>query len=103
MTKVDNLVLELQTLIIWGEYFTGSIAEKPNRIVFGRVENDVPTKEQILEYLREHRKPYPVRIKGNDPEGDPQVQPPASTTGHEAKKKEAGKGIFKRIFRRKKQ
>jgi ABC-type transporter Mla subunit MlaD len=102
LTKVDNLVLELQTLIIWGEYFTGSVAERPNRIVFGGAENDVPTKEQILEYLREHQKPYPVQIKGNDPEGDPQFEAPASTSTDETGKKEPGKGIFERLRQRKK-
>ena len=101
LTKVDNLVLELQTLVIWGEYFTGSVAERPNRIVFGGVENDVPTKEQILNYLREHREPYPVRIKGNDPEGDPQVRGAGSAGAHDEEEKPR-KGVFQRLWQRKK-
>ncbi|MEM7145032.1 MAG: MlaD family protein [Verrucomicrobiota bacterium] len=70
MTKLDTVLLEVQAFIVWGEYVTGTLAEKPNRLIFGSKRNDVPTKEQIINYLQENNAPYPVIIEGNDPAGD---------------------------------
>jgi ABC-type transporter Mla subunit MlaD len=71
MTKLDTVLLEVQAFIVWGEYVTGTLAEKPNRLIFGNKKNEVPTKEQILNYLRENKTPYPVIIEANNPKGDP--------------------------------
>lgn len=70
-TKVETLVEEIQIMTVWGQYITGTLAEKPNRIIFGAKPNEVPTKEQILNFMRRSGEPYPVEIKANDPEGDP--------------------------------
>jgi ABC-type transporter Mla subunit MlaD len=61
--KVNTLMDELNTLVVWGEYVTGTLAGKPNRLIFGNKTNDVPTKEQILEHMRNTKQAYPVRIK----------------------------------------
>ncbi len=79
MRNVDDLVVEMQALVIWGQYVTGTLAEKPNRLIFGNKPNDVPTKEQLIEYLRTQENPYPVVIKENDPAGDPQAGTAASS------------------------
>ncbi|MEM8952814.1 MAG: MlaD family protein [Verrucomicrobiota bacterium] len=81
MTKLDTVLLEVQAFIVWGEYVTGTLAEKPNRLIFGNKRNEVPTKEQILNYLRDNEGPYPVIIEGNDPTGDSRLQlPPPDET-----------------------
>ncbi|WP_395717042.1 MlaD family protein [Prosthecobacter sp.] len=81
MKKIHTLVEEMSALVIWGEYITGTLAEKPNRLIFGNKENDVPTKEQIIEHMRRSKEPYPVRIKELDSGAKP--EPPMS----ESKKK----------------
>tara|TARA_R110000850_G_scaffold108742_1_gene221237 strand:- start:5039 stop:6265 length:1227 start_codon:yes stop_codon:yes gene_type:complete len=65
ISKLDSVLLETQALIIWGEYITGTLAERPSRLIFGSELNEVPTKEQIVEFLRNNDAPYPVIIKGN--------------------------------------
>lgn len=81
MIKIDTLVEELNALVVWGEYITGTLAEKPSRLIFGNKANEVPTKEQIIEFLRTYNEPYPVRIRENNPEGDPAL--PAAETSAE--------------------
>ena len=97
MRKINTLVEEMTSLVVWGEYITGTLAEKPSRLIFGSKENDVPTKEQIIEHLRRNHTPYPVRIKelesGVKPAaGNP--MPPESASPEEKKK-----GILK-LFKR---
>jgi len=70
MEQADNLMLEMQTLMIWGQYFTGALAEKPNRLVFSGKSDGIPTKEQILEHLQNSGEPFPVRIQANESEDD---------------------------------
>jgi ABC-type transporter Mla subunit MlaD len=97
MRKINTLVEEMTALVVWGEYITGTLAEKPSRLIFGSKENDVPTKEEIIEHLRRNHTPYPVRIKelesGVKPAaGNP--MPPESASPEEKKK-----GILK-LFKR---
>jgi ABC-type transporter Mla subunit MlaD len=92
MRKVHTLVEEMSALVVWGEYITGTLAEKPSRLIFGSKENEVPTKEQIIEHMRRSQTPYPVRIKELEsgakaapkPGGSP--MPPESATPEEKKK-----------------
>ena len=63
MTDVETLMIEIQALIIWGEYVTGTLSEKPSRLIWGSKENDVPTKEEIIEHLRNSDEPFPVHIR----------------------------------------
>jgi ABC-type transporter Mla subunit MlaD len=92
MRKVNTLVEEMNALVVWGEYITGTLAEKPSRLIFGSKENDVPTKEQIIEHMRSTQSPYPVRIKelesGAKPAPKPAGSPmlPESATPEEKKK-----------------
>lgn len=100
MDKIDDLVVEMQALVVWGQYITGTLAEKPNRLIFGNKPNDVPTKEQLIEYLGTHGAPYPVIIKENSPEGDtragggamPAPRAEAGDAEPESKKK---RGLFR--------
>lgn len=89
MTKVQMLVEEMSALVVWGEYITGTLAEKPNRLIFGNKENDVPTKEMIIEHMRRSKEPYPVRIK--ELESSTKPEPPMSET-----KKKGILEVFKR-------
>ncbi len=93
MSKTDKVMEEMNALIVWGQYVTGTLAGKPNRLIFGSQENEVPTKEQIIEHLRRSKEPYPVEIKeeaaGSKRGG---VTPPPADPEAEAVKK---KGIFK--------
>lgn len=92
MRKVHTLVEEMSALVVWGEYITGTLAEKPSRLIFGSKENEVPSKEQIIEHMRRSQTPYPVRIKELEsgakpapkPGGSP--MPPESATPEEKKK-----------------
>ncbi len=92
MTKTETLMEELNAMIVWGQYVTGTLAGKPSRLLFGSKENDVPTKEQIIEFLRKNQEPYPVRIKveGSDSTRADAQQPQVETNEESAKKK----GIF---------
>ena len=63
MRKINTLVEEMNALVVWGEYITGTLAGRPSRLIFGSKENEVPTKEQIIEHMRRTHTPYPVRIK----------------------------------------
>ncbi len=63
MSEVEKLMVEIQALIIWGEYVTGTLSEKPSRLIWGSKENDVPTKEEIIEHLRASDEPFPVQIR----------------------------------------
>lgn len=76
MRKINTLVEEMHTLVVWGEYFTGTLAQKPNRLIFGGKDNEVPTKEQIIEHMRRSQSPYPVRVK----QTESTVRPPASNS-----------------------
>lgn len=88
MRKINTLVEEMNALVIWGEYITGTLAEKPSRLIYGSKENEVPSKEQIIEHMRSSQKPYPVRIKELE-----SGAAPAATTDE---KKKSGLNPFKR-------
>ena len=93
MRKINTLVEEMSALVIWGEYITGTLAEKPSRLIYGSKENDVPTKEQIIEHMRRNHTPYPVRIKELESGAKPATGTPmpAESASPEDKKK----GILK--------
>ena len=97
MRKINTLVEEMSALVIWGEYITGTLAEKPSRLIFGSKENEVPTKEQIIEHMRRNHTPYPVRIKELESGAKPAASNPmpAESAAPEEKKK----GILK-LFKR---
>jgi len=100
MRKVHTLVEEMSALVVWGEYITGTLAEKPSRLIFGSKENEVPSKEQIIEHMRRSQTPYPVRIKELESGAKPAASnsspmPPESATPEEKKK-----GIFNLFKRR---
>lgn len=92
MHKINTLVEEMSALVIWGEYITGTLAEKPSRLIFGSKENEVPSKEQIIEHMRQSKEPYPVRIKELESSARPPLKPaarpmpPDSATPEEKKK-----------------
>lgn len=89
MRKINTLTEEMNALIVWGEYITGTLAGKPSRLIFGNKVNDVPTKEQIIEHLRSTHSPYPVRIKEHESAARPPSStpmPPESATPEEKKK-----------------
>lgn len=88
MRKINTLVEEMNALVVWGEYITGTLAEKPSRLIYGSKENEVPSKEQIIEHMRSSQKPYPVRIKELE-----SGAAPAATTDE---KKKSGLNPFKR-------
>ncbi len=92
MRKVHTLVEEMNALVVWGEYITGTLAEKPSRLIFGSKENEVPSKEQIIEHMRRSQTPYPVRIKELEsgakpaPKSGSNSMPPESASPEEKKK-----------------
>ncbi len=89
MRKIDTLAEEMNALIVWGEYITGTLAGKPSRLIFGSKPNDVPSKEQIIEHLRRNQTPYPVRIKELESGARPPVispMPSENATPEEKKK-----------------
>lgn len=88
MRKINTLVEEMNALVVWGEYITGTLAEKPSRLIYGSKENEVPSKEQIIEHMRSSQKPFPVRIKELE-----SGTTPAATTDE---KKKSGLNLFKR-------
>lgn len=88
MRKVNTLVEEMNALVVWGEYITGTLAEKPSRLIYGSKENEVPSKEQIIEHMRSSQKPYPVRIKELESGAAPAASPD--------EKKKSGLNPFKR-------
>lgn len=97
MRKVNTLVEEMNALVVWGEYITGTLAGKPSRLIFGSKINEVPTKEQIIEHLRSTHTPYPVRIKELETGARPAASnpmPPESAPPEEKKK-----GLLK-LFKR---
>jgi hypothetical protein len=100
MRKVNTLVEEMSALVVWGEYITGTLAEKPSRLIFGSKENDVPTKEQIIEHMRSTQSPYPVRIKelesGAKPAPKPAGSPMLSESATPEEKKKGILNLFKR-------
>ncbi|WP_395732650.1 MlaD family protein [Prosthecobacter sp.] len=89
MRKINTLVEEMNALVIWGEYITGTLAGKPSRLIFGSKANEVPTKEQLIEHMRRTHEPYPVRIKelesGTKPA--PVIPMPRESATPEEKKK----------------
>lgn len=89
MRKINTLVEEMNALVVWGEYITGTLAGKPSRLIFGSKENEVPTKEQIIEHMRRTHSPYPVRIKEFESKSKPAFvnpMPPESASPEEKKK-----------------
>lgn len=89
MRKINTLVEEMNALVVWGEYITGTLAGKPSRLIFGSKENEVPTKEQIIEHMRRTHTPYPVRIKELESKSKPAASgpmPPESASPEEKKK-----------------
>lgn len=101
MRKVNTLVEEMNALVVWGEYITGTLAEKPSRLIFGSKENDVPSKEQIIEHMRHNQTPYPVRIKELETNSKPAAKPTASPMPPEsATPEEKKKGILELFKRR---
>ncbi|GEM_PF-1031161 len=101
MRKINTLVEEMNALVVWGEYITGTLAEKPSRLIFGSKENDVPSKEQIIEHMRSSQTPYPVRIKELELGTKPAPKPTASPMPPEsASPEEKKKGILELFKRR---
>jgi ABC-type transporter Mla subunit MlaD len=98
MRKVNTLVEEMNALVVWGEYITGTLAEKPSRLIYGSKENDVPSKDQIIDHMRSSEKPFPVRIKELESGAKPAAGSPGPTksAGPEEKKK----GLFNSTKRR---
>ncbi len=98
MRKMNTLAEEMNALIVWGEYITGTLAGKPSRLIFGSKPNDVPSKEQIIEHLRRNQTPYPVRIK----ELESGVRPAATTPmpSENATPEEKKKGLLDFLKRR---
>ena len=98
MRKINTLVEEMNTLVIWGEYITGTLAGKPSRLIFGNKANEVPTKEQLIEHMRRTHDPYPVRIK----ELESGAKPAASTPmpAESATPEEKKKGLLELFKRR---
>ncbi|OYW76810.1 MAG: hypothetical protein B7Z37_07030 [Verrucomicrobia bacterium 12-59-8] len=89
MRKINTLVEEMNALIVWGEYITGTLAGKPSRLIFGSKENEVPTKDQIIEHMRRTHTPYPVRIRELESGARPAASnpmPPESASPEEKKK-----------------
>lgn len=91
MRKINTLVEEMDALVVWGEYITGTLAEKPSRLIFGSKENEVPTKEQIIDHMRRTNTPYPVRIKeleskSKAPAPAASPMPPENSSPEEKKK-----------------
>ncbi len=89
MRKINTLMEEMNALVIWGEYITGTLAGKPSRLIFGSKVNEVPTKEQLIEHMRRTHDPYPVRIKELESGGKPAAShpmPPESAPPEEKKK-----------------
>lgn len=89
MRKINTLMEEMNALVIWGEYITGTLAGKPSRLIFGSKANEVPTKEQLIEHMRRTHDPYPVRIKELESGAKPAAStpmPPESATPEEKKK-----------------
>jgi ABC-type transporter Mla subunit MlaD len=101
MRKVNTLVEEMNALVIWGEYITGTLAEKPSRLIYGSKENEVPTKEQIIEHIRRTQAPYPVRIKEHETGAKPNPKLGASPIPSEsASPEEKKKSILEFLKRR---
>jgi len=97
MRKINTLVEEMNTLVIWGEYITGTLAGKPSRLIFGNKLNEVPTKEQLIEHMRRTHDPYPVRIKELDTGAKPgPVIPMPRESSTPEEKKKGILDIFKR-------
>ena len=98
MRKVNTLVEEMNALVVWGEYITGTLAEKPSRLIYGSKENEVPSKEQIIEHMSSSQKPFPVRIKELESGAKPAAGSagPTKSAGPEEKKK----GLFNSTKRR---
>ncbi len=96
MRKINTLVEEMNALVIWGEYITGTLAEKPSRLIFGSKENDVPTKEQIIEHMRRTHSPYPVRIKELESGAKPAAPPVPADSATPDEKKKGILDLFKR-------
>ncbi|MCB1277130.1 MlaD family protein [Prosthecobacter sp.] len=99
MRKINTLVEEMNALVVWGEYITGTLAEKPSRLIFGSKENDVPSKEEIIEHMRRTHSPYPVRIKELESGARPAPKPVSPMPPESATPEEKKKGLLD-IFKR---
>ena len=100
MRKVHTLVEEMSALVVWGEYITGTLAEKPSRLIFGSKENEVPSKEQIIEHMRRTQTPYPVRIKELESGAKPAASNSSPMPSESATPEEKKKGILNLFKRR---
>lgn len=98
MRKINTLVEEMNALVIWGEYITGTLAGKPSRLIFGSKANEVPTKEQLIEHMRRTHEPYPVRIK--ELESGTKLAPVIPMPRESATPEEKKKGILDLFKRR---
>lgn len=98
MRKINTLMEEMNALVIWGEYITGTLAGKPSRLIFGSKANDVPTKEQPIEHMRRTHDPYPVRIKELESGSKPPAIAPAlpAEKRHPRRKEKGLLDLFKR-------
>jgi len=65
--RMDKVTDELQIMAVWAQYFTGSLAARPNRLIFGRGGKDIPNKEEILRHIRQNDAPYPVGVAEDEP------------------------------------
>ncbi|MEM9478772.1 MAG: MlaD family protein [Verrucomicrobiota bacterium] len=67
--QIETLTSEIQVLLVYAQYFTGSLAEKPRRLLFGDNDNlNVPTKETIIDYIERTGEAYPVEDFGSETE-----------------------------------
>ena len=97
MRKINTLMEEMNALVIWGEYITGTLAGKPSRLIFGNKTNEVPTKEQLIEHMRRTHDPYPVRIKELESGAKPAASTPMPSENASPEEKKKGLlDIFKR-------
>ncbi len=65
--QIAMLAKEIQVLLVYAQYFTGSLAEKPRRLLFGDNEElDIPTKEAILKFIEENGGNVPVPAIGEE-------------------------------------
>ncbi len=96
-SEIETLSKEIQVFVVYAQYFGGSLAEKPRRLLFG--DNDhlqIPSKEQIMRFLEEHGEPYPVDL--GDGVGRPTSTPRKSIPKKSTTPKEERGPTKKRIF-----
>ncbi|MBE2181687.1 MAG: MCE family protein [Chthoniobacterales bacterium] len=79
LSKTTTLVEELNVLTVWGGIFTGTLAGRPNRLIFGGRQNDLPTKEEIIDHLRRTRTPFPSAATEEPRRSGRRTEAPAAT------------------------